>query len=252
MNQPGEILATIIDFADGEPVDLCLFAYAPGQARELRLTGAMNGIVNALPPALIRSVTMLLSPTTATPLGREDLEAIDARRSNRPAWEALLDSLHLLGRGGGCARQNDVGATRTVVGIQGASYQAAQYLGKLMMAECWATQGQTRVADPVPLRVSANTAAITRTRSMSHPVFDAAFGGAGALQVETFTPEQSRCVNGLLAIHDWLNPVVPQPASINVHGGIHSLPYPLNTALRTAALIGFLKSPGLLLKLVRH
>ena len=68
LTQPAETLATILAFADTEPLDLCLYAYAPGQAREMRLTAGMNAIVNALPNALVRSITLLLSPTTATPL----------------------------------------------------------------------------------------------------------------------------------------------------------------------------------------
>ena len=79
LTQPAEILATILAFAAGEPVDLCLYAYAPGQAREMRLTAAMNAIVNALPAPLVRSTTLLLSPTTATPLEAQDLLALTQR-----------------------------------------------------------------------------------------------------------------------------------------------------------------------------
>jgi len=251
LNQPGEVLSTITQFADGCPVDICLYAYAPGQARELRLTGAMNAIVNALPAELIASVTLLVSPTTATPLSPADIDDLEQRLLNRPRWEAVLDRLGMLGSGGGYASVEDSGASRTLVAIQGASYQAAQYLGKIVMAETWAGVGQTGLSTPTPLRVSANTAAITQTRSLNHPVFDAAFGGAAALQVETFTPVQSQCLNGLLAVHDWLHPEWPIPSSIRVHGGIHTLPYPLNTALRIAAAIGFFRSPKLLGALLR-
>lgn len=242
LTQPQEILATIKTFAGSDPTHVCLYAYAPGQARELRLTGVMNAIVNALPRELIASITLLLSPTTATPLNAADLASMQRRRSTRPTWEALLDSVGILGRGGGCVSQGEIAASGTLVGIQGASYQAAQYLAKLMTAEAWAHAG---------LRISATTAAITKTRSLSHPVFDAAFGGARAMQVETFTPEQSQCMNGLLAVHDWLHPSLPIPAELRIHGGIHTLPYPLNTALRTAAAIGFARSPGLLFRLFR-
>ena len=82
--RPQEVLATLMAFADGEPVDLGLFAYAPGQARELLLTGVMNEIVNALPRPLLRTVTLLVSPTTPTALTAEDQPAIEARRENRP------------------------------------------------------------------------------------------------------------------------------------------------------------------------
>jgi hypothetical protein len=236
LTQPGEILATLLAFANGDPIDLCLYAYAPGQAREMRLTGAMNAIVNALPRELIASVTMLVSPTTPAELQADDRDAMQRRRDQRPVWEAMLEMLGLLGRGGGSIKKDQAAVVRTVVSIQGASYQAAQYFGKVLMAENWANQG---------LRVSANTAAITKTRSLDHPVFDAAFGGAAALGVETFTPQQSQCLNGLLSIHDWLHEDLPVPGRLRVHGGIHTLPYPLEAALRPAAAIGFARSPVL-------
>lgn len=241
LTQPDKILATLLAFANGDPIDLCLYAYAPGQAREMRLTGAMNALVNAMPRELIASVTMLVSPTTPAELQADDLAAMQSRRDQRSIWEAMLDALGLLGRGGGCVKKDQAAVVRTVVSIQGASYQVAQYFGKVLMAESWASQG---------LRVSANTAAITKTRSLDHPVFDAAFGGAATLGVETFTPEQSQCLNGLLAIHDWLHEDLPIPGRLRVHGGIHTLPYPLEAALRPAAAIGFARSPALLLGLV--
>ena len=241
LTQPNEILATLLTFANGDPIDLCLYAYAPGQAREMRLTGAMNALVNAMPRELIASVTMLVSPTTPTELQADDLAAMQSRRDQRPIWEAMLEALGLLGWGGGSVKKDQAAVVRTVVSIQGASYQVAQYFGKVLMAESWASQG---------LRISANTAAITKTRSLDHPVFAAAFGGAAALGVETFTPEQSQCLNGLLAIHDWLHEDLPVPGRLRVHGGIHTLPYPLEAALRPAAAIGFARSPALIAGLV--
>ncbi|MEM1434740.1 MAG: hypothetical protein AAGG11_11835 [Pseudomonadota bacterium] len=246
LTRPQEVLATLIAFADGQPLDLGLYAYAPGQARELLLTGVMNAIVNALPPALIASVTMLVSPTTPTALSEEDQAAMRARLAERPRWEGVLARLGLLGSGGGSVVVGDAAATRTVVAIQGASYQAAQYLGKVLMAECWATHGPPAASNPAPLRVSANTAAITKTRSLDHPVFAAAFGGAAAFGVETLVPRQSRRLNGLLALRDWHYPDLPVPGAVRIHGGIHTLPYPLGSALRMAAAFGFARSPRLL------
>ena len=246
LSQLPEILATTIAFAAGQPVDLCLYAYAPGQARELRLTGAMNALVNAMPAKLIDTVTMLVSPTTPSQLSPRDLAATQTRYRERPGWEATLEQLGLLGRGGGYVARDSLGVTRTLVSIQGVSYQAAQYLCKVITAECWATHGPPTASTASPIRTSANTAAITQTRSLDHPVFDAAFGGAAALQVETFSPMQSQCLNGLLAIYDWLGPKQPVPGRIRVHGGIHTLPYPLEYALRPAAAIGFVRRPRLL------
>jgi len=212
----------------------------------------MNAIVNALPAERVASVTMLVSPTTPTGLDAQDRAAMDARGAARPAWEAFLARLGLLGRGGGRIDRGDAAAVRSVVAIQGASYQAAQYLGKIIMAECWAKHGAPQAETPAPLRVSANTAAITRTRSLDHPVFAAAFGGAGAFGVETFTPRQSRRVNGLLALDDWQRREPPMPGAVRVHGGIHALPYPLEPALMVAAGFGFARSPRLLRGLFRR
>lgn len=241
LTAPRQVLATIAEFAGGRPVDLCLYAYAPGQARELRLTGVMNALVDCLPAESVRSVTLLVSPTTASSLDPQDLRDIESREANAPGWEKALATMGLLGDAG-VATHGDAAVVRTLVGIQGASYQAAQYLGKVIMAEVWSSRGEGR------LRVSANTAAITQTRSLDHPVFDAAFGGARAMQVETFTPLQSQTVNGLLAIADWLQEEEPVPGNVRVHGGIHLLPYPLDKALRIAAAIGFARSPVLLLR----
>lgn len=246
--RPHEALATLIAFAGGGPIDLGLYAYAPGQARELLLTAAMNGIVNAMPAALLNSVALLVSPTTPTALTAEDRDFMAARLANRPAWESLLAVLGLLG-GEGAAYAGDAAASRSVVAIQGGSYQAAQYLGKMLMAECWATPEPDDRAGS--FRVSANTAAITRTRSLDHPVFAAAFGGAAAFQAETFSPRLSRRLNGLLTAHDWLHPDPPVPGKVRVHGGIHTLPFPIDPALRVAAVIGFARSPKLIGGLIR-
>jgi hypothetical protein len=206
----------------------------------------MNALVNALPAAQIASVTLLLSPTTTTPLDPDDLRLLSERYQHRPLWEACLEPIGLLGRGGGIEGDYQAAASRTVVGIQGASYQAAQYLGKLMTAISWHARGQPVRSTGKAFTVSANTAAITQTRSLAHPVFDAAFAGAAALGVLTFTPQQSQTLNGLLAIHDWFNPKTAIPGKTRIHGGIHTLPYPLNTALRVAAAIGFARKPSAL------
>ena len=250
LRQPREVLATLIEFADGQPMDIGLYAYAPGQARELRLTCAMNAIIDALPPELIGSATMLVSPTTPTALDSLDVAVLERRLTTRPAWERACAAARLL-REGGFVSCGQAAVIRSVVGIQGASYQAAQYLGKVLTAERWSRVGQVGKSAPTPLRVSANTAAITRTRSLQHPVFAAAFGGAAAFGVETMTPRQSRRLNGLLALHDWLRDDEPVPGAVRVHGGIHTLPYPLEPALRVAAAIGFARSPRLLGGLLR-
>ena len=251
LNRPQEVLATLLAFSNGEPMDLGLYAYAPGQAREMRLTGVMNALVDALPQELVRSVTMLVSPTTPTALSVEDVAWMKTRFDNRPRWEALLAATGILSREDGCTQASQIAVSRSLVSIQGASYQAAQYIGKVLTAECWHHAAGEDKSRTKPTRISANTAAITRTRSVEHPVFTAAFGGAAAFGVQTLLPDQSRCLNGLLAIHDWLHPDVPVPGTIRIHGGIHTLPYPLESALRVASVIGFGRSPQLLRGLLK-
>ena len=155
----------------------------------------------------------------------------------------------------------------SVVTIQGASYQAAQYLGKTLMAETWEAEHVARLQAQSPrggtldrseakevvpstegsyFQVSANTAPITQTRSLAHPVFAAAFQGARTLGVETFLPEFSQQVGGLLWMHDWMNDDPDSTIRQRVHGGIHPMPYQLQSALYIAAAIGFARRPLLL------
>ena len=236
LTNPDKVLATILEFAQHQQVDIGLFAYAPGKARELRLTASMNAIVDALPEQMVGSIVMLVSPTTPTQLDSHDLQQTALRLANRPWWEAVCAACGLL-KPQHLSTGKLPAVTNTVVQIQGASYQMAQYICKTLTAEVWAGKG---------MRVSANTAAISRTRSLAHPVFAAAFGGAEAFGVETMTPEQSRGLNGLLAFNDILGEQLPELGSVRVHGGIHTLPYSLGSALRIAAAIGFVRSPKLL------
>jgi hypothetical protein len=116
-----------------------------------------------------------------------------------------------------------------------------------------------------PVPVSANVAAITMTRSLSLPVFEAAFAGATAFGVETFESGTTRALNGLLFIHDLLNPAAPgvpgacsDPAERarrlhdqQVHGGLFALPYALESTIQVGALIGLAKRPSLVPPFVR-
>lgn len=260
LRDPVRIRATVEQFAGSEGVDIGLYAYAPGRAREWRLTGAMNAIVNALPSAAIRSVTMLVSPTTPGVRTPAEIAGAERRRAQRAGWQAGLDRVGLLGRSPGHVQEGNTCANCGVVPIQGTSYQAAQYLGKLMTAETW------RTADP-PHHVSASMAGISRTRSLRHPVFDTAFGGAEAFGVETFEPATTAALNGLLTLRDWLDPAssthpVAQSdakpkrgngqAPTRVHGGIYEHPYVLEKTLRVATAIGVIKEPRQIGALLRR
>ncbi|MEO1064122.1 MAG: hypothetical protein AAFZ07_22100 [Actinomycetota bacterium] len=249
LEAPERVLATIERFADGNPVDLGLYAYAGGRAREWRLTAAMNGVVDGLDRALVRSVAMLVSPTTCGVLSPEEVAGEHRRRSQRPRWQAALERVRALGDGPGHVEAGGPAVNRAVVSIQGASYQAAQYLGKLMAAEVWAT-------GPDPVRVSAGTAGISRTESLQHPVFDLAFDGAAAFDVETFAPDLTAHLNGLLVLHDRLDVDhrldVGTLFATRVHGGISELPHPIEPALRVAAAIGLLRKPSRVVSLIRR
>ena len=248
--RPGAVRATIEQFAAGERIDLGLYAYAPGKTREWRLAAAMNAIVDALPPETVGSIATLVSASTCGVLTDEELSAEQRRREERPRWQAAFDAVGLLGKGPGHAGHGATCTNRGIVPIQGSSYQAAQYLGKLLATEVWASGEQ-------PPTISANTAGISRTASMNHPVFNVAFAGAAALGVETFEPATTASLNGLLTLRDLLDPAAANVApgavtSTRVHGGVYEMPYPMEPTLRAATLVGVAKDPRRLAAILRR
>ncbi|MDJ0771198.1 MAG: hypothetical protein QNJ12_20590 [Ilumatobacter sp.] len=250
LTDPDRVRATIEEFAGGERIDLGLYAYAGGQAREWRLTAAMNAIVDGLPAGLVQGAAMLLSPTTCGVLTDAELAAEAGRRARAPRWLRVLDRVHALGRGDGHTTIGTTSTNRGIVSIQGGSYQGAQYVGKLLAAEVWAS------ADPA-INVSVNTAGVSLTESLQHPVFEIAFAGAQALDVETFPPATTAALNGLLTLHDRLDPAAAERSldelfTTRVHGGIYVAPYPIDPALRVAAGIGVLKDPRRIAALIRR
>jgi hypothetical protein len=259
LQAPGRIAQTVVDFAAGAPVHLCLFAYAPGASRELRLAAAMNAIVDRLPGSLVQSVSLLVSPTTPLEMTVEDIAAAVRRRQNRPVWQAAFDGLGRLGKGP--LHLDRVGVARSIVPLQGAAYQAAQVLAKRVAAETWFGRGVGQGERRSGQVISANVAPITSTRSLGHPLFQAGFLGAPKFGVHISAPATTRLVSCLLMLHDWLNPASParRPAfkpvdhaalaalgSQQIHGGIAGLPYTLDPAIAVAALIGLAKKPSLL------
>jgi hypothetical protein len=262
LERPREIAASIAQFAAGEAVHIGMFAYAGGASQEWRLGAAMNAITTSLDPALVRSVSLLVSPTTASGLQAESLRAAEARRRAAPAWQRLLGASGALRAPGhyGAHAQNVALAT---VSIQGLSYQAAQYISKIAAAEAYAVYGTAlHEEDARPLTVSANVAGITRTRSLSHPLFEAAFAGAHHFGVRIFDAATTRALSGLLILHDLLNPAAPGAASgggdareraarlhtQQVHGGIYGMPHVLEGVIRTAAVAGMIRNPSVLKK----
>jgi hypothetical protein len=261
--QPAEIARTLLEFASDAPVHLALYAYAGGESREWRLATAMNAIVRRLDPAAVRSVTLLVSPTCPALVQPEDREA--ASRHRAAWWQALLERAGVFSAAR--VEAGDAQVMRAIVPLQGVSYQAAQYVAKMLTAESFAVHGtQLDARSRSPITVSANVAGVSRTRSLSHPVFEAAFLGAPLFGVTTFAPATTRWVNGLLALHDLLNEDAPGSASRHyaddaaraaalfsqqVHGGIYGLPWALNPCITTAAVLGLARRPSLLWNVLR-
>jgi hypothetical protein len=265
LRRPREVIAAIDRFSEAGPVHVCAFAYAAGASQEWRLGAAMNAIARELQAERVRSFACFVSPTSPANVQPEDLEAAEQRAATKPAWQAALAAVGALPRPG--QLRSDVAAVaRAIVPIQGLSYQAAQYVSKILNAECYGVYGlDLQGAERRPVTVSANVAGITRTRSLSHPVFQAAFIGAPSFNVQIFDPDTTRSLSGLLVLHDLLNPNAPGAAdagaipaqkasallSQQVHGGIYCLPFALEQAIQTAALLGMGKKPSLLMSLAR-
>lgn len=264
LEAPHQALATVRAFAEKGPVHLGMFAYAGGASQEWRLTATMNAIARALPPALVKSVSMLVSPTTVASVSSEDIATAEARKRNAAAWKRALAATGRLREG-----QHGENGTRvscSVVQTQGASYQAAQYVGKLLAAEAYANYGSALDEALAPLTVSANVLPITATRSLSHPVFEAAFLGAGLFDIWIAKPATTRAIGALLTMHDVLNSNAPgaqdrsypSPAARahgvltqQVHGGVFAQPYALDGEIAVAAVQGLAKRPKLALGLLR-
>lgn len=263
LDDPARIRAAIERFAQSGPVHLGNFAYASGASQEWRLAAAMNAIAAHVPAGLLRSISMWVSPTTVPTLQPESVAAAKNQLAHEAVWKAALHRAGLLTKPGSySANGHHIGYS--TVSIQGLSYQAAQYVSKLCAAEAFAVFGgeKPKNGGAHGITVSANVAGITRTRSLSHPVFEAAFLGAPMFGVRIFQPETTRALSVLLMLHDLLNPAaanqadspVPaaqKPALIHaqqMHGGIYNLPYALESAIRIAAVLGMGKNPLILLK----
>jgi hypothetical protein len=259
--KPREIAATISAFAETGAVDCGLFAYAPGAGREWRLASTMNAIVDAVGPDRVRSTSLYVSPTHPAVLSQPELAMASRRALALPAWQRALGALGLLGVAGQTP-EAAARVQRSVVKIQGASYQAAQYVEKLLAMERWAAYGIAGRGGQAAL--SANVAGITRTASLEHPMFAAAYLGCGKFGVQTFAPETTRPLNALLMLHDLLNPKAPgapgaerghdvqRVFSQRIHGGVYGLPFDLQPMLVAAAAIGFAQRPALLAGLLRR
>lgn len=259
--QPREAAASIRRFAARGPVHVGLYAYAPGQSRELRIAAGMDALVRSLGRDVVRSVSMLVSPTSPTEMQAEDVREQDRRVVEHPRWQSALE----LGRAlRGPRRRGDdrVAVASSVMQLQGAGYQAAQLLAKIATAEALAARGMDGRG---PLPVSANVAGITATRSLAHPLFLVAFAGAPAFGVRIFEPATTRALATLLMLHDLLNPDAPASTArtlepeararavraAQLHGAVPVVPWQFEASVQAAAGVGALRRPDLLLGLVR-
>jgi len=256
LSAPSRIGQTIVKFSEGKPVNLVACAYAPGRGREWRLAVAMSAIAHKLPAGILASLILLLSPTSSCVTEPEDVEAVQVRAKKAHLWQTALGVARVLGPP--LVKMGSVSVARSIVPMQGATYQAAQYAAKRITAEAFAMYGPgLDEKNPRPLLVSANVAPITRTRSLKHPLFEAAFLGAPTFGVEIFDPPATRAIGLLLALHDLLNPASVNHGTKNaadlfrqqVHSAIYGLPWALAPSITASALLGLGMRPKILLKM---
>jgi hypothetical protein len=219
----------------------------------------MDAIARSLPPGTARSLSLLVSPTTPGEVQPADRAVAVERRANAEVWKKALERTRIL-RPDPHFAVGEVAVSRTVVRLQGATYQAAQYLGKMMAAEALLVRG---IAGQ-PVAVSANVAGITATRSLLHPLFQAGFLGAPRFGIEIYDPATTRLLSGLLTLHDVLHAGAPGAAldpaldpakdsaarargltSQAIHGGTRSLAWVLEPTIRVGAVLGLGKQPSL-------
>ncbi|MEL6543812.1 MAG: hypothetical protein AAFQ82_04245, partial [Myxococcota bacterium] len=227
---PDQVASTIHGFASDAPAHIGLFAYGPGQGREWRLGAAMNAALRALPRERVRSVGLLISPTTPLLLEADDAQLVQERLENLKGWRRMFSASKVLAKSR--ARADLPRVCDSIVPLQGVSYQAAQWLEKTIAMEA------IRMDNP-DLPISANVAPVTETTSMNHPVFQAAFRGAPTFEVESFMPEVTRTLSTLLYVEDVLGEAPNAPR--HLHGGVLPMPFSLESALKVAAGIGVLR-----------
>ena len=227
---PDQVASAVTTFAqsgDGRPVHLGMFAYAPGKGREWRLGAAMNAVARAIPKDNLRSVGLYVSPTSPATPESGDVELAKRRWTSRPAWARALTGVGVLRPN---RSQPDLPwVADVIVPIQGVSYQAAQYIEKRLAVEALAL-------DRPELRISAPVAPITKTKSIEHPIFAAAFRGTRIFRVEAFPSDVTRPLCALLYLEDVLG--TPRLGPRYFHGGLYNLPYALEGAIRVAAVKG--------------
>jgi len=230
---PAAFVGSALEFARERPVHVAALAYRGGQAREWRLTAAMDGVIRSLSRAgAVSSVTYYLSPSVPTEVSPDTAGVSLRRLAKDRSWRTeitrsisrnALYQPNILEAGGRFW-------SRSFVARQGVSYQAGNLFGKNYAAESWHAAG---------LRVSANVAPITRTRSTEIPRAKVAFSEIERLGVRAFEPWLTRRLMFLMMMHDLFGSD-PGPAGVpfpqQVHGGVFTNPWSLNSVLQLAYL----------------
>jgi len=247
--EPGAVRATILDFASEGPVHLGSYAFAPGAAFPLRLALTVDEIARSLPRELVRSFSFLLSPTTVNVIAPEDAQRADLRAGNASTMRRTLARTGTLQPAHLPAGNRRV--SRAVVAQQGAAYQVAEYVGKRLAAEAFAAFGLHLDGD-APLRVSANMAPVTETRSLRGPMLEAAVLGAASFDMLIAPASTARATSEALLFHDLLHDErEADPFEQQFHGGVHAQPYALEGLMRVATLRGIAQRPKLALEMLR-
>ncbi len=254
MVHPNEVRDLIDDFSNGDAVHICMMAYKGGKARELILSEAASLITENLKKARVASFSGYVSPTTVSTMTKDLYEFSIKRYEKKSNYtESFFSMLGLLKQKKFRYKLNDTNKKQIaniIVKRQGCSYQGCQYIYKKILGEVYGHYG----INNQPIKVSLNTAPTTRTKSMSHPIFLAAFEDAINWGLYIFEPEESRFISFLLIIHDLFNENYhySQIGDKQLHGGIFNLKYGLEESIIAAAIMSYIKNPLSLIKLIKN
>ena len=246
LKNPVEFTESILEYATDQSVHVVALAYKGGEGREWRLAAAMDGIVRRLMTGKrLKSSAYYRSPSSITEVSERT--AMTSQRRLESEGSAATRGISAL-TADTLYRPNIVGAagtwwTRSLVPEQGASYAAANLFGKTYAAEVQVADA--RGAGAPALRVSANVAPITATGSTDTPATRALFPYLRPLGVEVFPARLAQRLMYLLLLADLFGDVTPGPIAFpkQVHGGVFTNPWALNSVFKEAYLKALLRWP---------
>ena len=236
---PERFAASAIAFAENQPVHVGAFAYRGGQAREWRLTACMDAIIRRMHRSgAVASITYYLSPSVPLELSPETAR-VSARRLAEK--RSFLTEAGRKATGNALFEPNLIESDgrfwpRSLVTRQGTSYQAGNLFGKNYAAEIYADRARSGQS---PLRLSANVAPITRTRSTETAQAAVAFSELDHFGIRVFEPGLVRWLMFLMMMRDLLEPSPGAnrvPFARQVHGGVFTNAWALNSVLQLAYL----------------